>query len=122
MPILDIELVEPQALRDKRALASAIADGVARALDTPRGSTWVKVRYLAEQDYAEDGGGPAHGARPVFVRLLLADWPTAEELASRVERVTRVVAEECGGPSETVHVICEPPARGRIAFGGYLLT
>lgn len=39
-------------------------------------------------------------------------------LAARARSLTEAVASACDRPSQGVHVIYEPPARGRIAFGG----
>ncbi len=39
-------------------------------------------------------------------------------LEAKVARLTEATAEACDRPAENVHVIVEPAAVGRIAFGG----
>jgi len=47
--------------------------------------------------------------------------PFGSELRAEVEALTRAVAQVCGRDPEQVHVIYEPPALGRVAFGGRLV-
>jgi len=113
MPILDVELVgEPPADGD---LARRLADAAGVVLKTPPGKTWVRLRFLS--DYAENGGGPPAGIRPVFVSVL-----TADASKDSAEALATAIAEACGRSAENVHILYEPPARGRIAFGGKLAT
>jgi hypothetical protein len=117
MPILEVEVVGvPEA---PGGLAGVLADEAARALASP-GRTWVRLRVLPEDRYAEDGGGPPAGVRPVFVRVLRAELPARETLESEALLLAEAVARACRRPVENVHVLYEPPARGRVAFGGKL--
>ena len=43
-----------------------------------------------------------------------------DALAAGVRRLTGAIAAACGRPEENVHLVYEPPAKGRIAFGGEL--
>ncbi|RKY18286.1 MAG: hypothetical protein DRQ55_13730 [Planctomycetota bacterium] len=122
MPILEVEIVgEPEAAR-RAGLARRLADEAGAVLGSGPQGTWARVRVLPAQDYAENGGGPGPGVRPVFVRLLLARHPETKELAELVRRLTEAVARQVDRPVENVHVIVEPPAAGRVAFGGELRT
>lgn len=116
MPILDVEIVGDG--RFPKGLARLLADAAAVALASP-GRTWVRLRSLSVSAYAEDGGTEA-GARPVFVTVLRAALPERDSLAAEAAALARAVAEVCGRPVENVHVLYDPPARGRIAFGGEL--
>jgi hypothetical protein len=80
------------------------------------------VRFVSADDYAENAGGPPAGAQPVLVSVLLADPPQGTDLAAQAARLTQAIARVCRRPPENVHVLYEPPARGRIAFGGKLRT
>jgi phenylpyruvate tautomerase PptA (4-oxalocrotonate tautomerase family) len=55
------------------------------------------------------------------VRVLLADVPYGHELRNQIHRLTAAIAKVCERPPENVHLVYEPPARGRIAFGGKLV-
>lgn len=121
MPIIDVELVlgDDEALPP--SLAATIAERAGPVLRGHPGGTWVKVRALSADRYAESDGGPPEGVRPVFVTVLEARLPAEEELTRRVEALTGVVADACARPAENVHVRYLPEAAGRQAFGGRLV-
>ena len=118
MPILDVELVGPVPEEVRDGLAARLADAAGAALDSPPQSCWVKLRFLDPADYAENAGGPPARVCPVLVSVLLAEWPPEDAIADLLARLTRAVADACRRPVENVHVLLEPPAAGRIAFGG----
>ena len=121
MPILDIEIVGEPRLVFRRDLTERIAKAAATALRSrPRG-TWVKLRVITPDDYAENEMDRSEFVRPVFVRLLLADPPDGEQLRSQSQALARAIGAACERAPENVHILYEPPARGRIAFGGELL-
>ena len=115
MPILDVDIVGAADLD----LAQKIADAAGRVFHTPAGETWVRLR--SPEAYAENGGTLPEGVRPVFVSVLKTQPPAGEALVLEVQALTDAVAHACGRPPENVHVIYEPPALGRIAFGGRLV-
>ena len=82
MPIVDIEIVG-----DAPPPAQALADEAGRIFGSAPGTTWVRVRALAEE----------------------------------VRTLTHAVARAVARPPEHVHVLSEPAAAGRIAFGGALV-
>ena len=118
MPILDVEIVlrPGENLRDD--LAAAIADAAAEVFSSAPGGTWVKVRPLMPNCYAEDGGGPPEGVQPVFVSVIKAVRPSPQMMPSEVSRLTAAIAHVCGRPEANVHVFYEPDAKGRVSFGG----
>ena len=118
MPILDVEIVLNEGESLDRTLAAKLADAAGEIFGSVAGGTWVRLRELPAAGYAENGGGPAEGVRPVFVDVLLADPPSGEELRLQVHRLTLAIAKLCDRPPENVHVLYAPAARGRIAFGG----
>lgn len=119
MPILTVEIIGPVARDARPHLAQRLADAAGTALDSPSRSTWVKLRFLDTDAYSENGGAP-DDVRPVHVSVLLAELPDEDGLAARARRLTAAIAEVCDRPSENVHIVFEPPAAGRIAFGGTL--
>jgi len=117
MPILEVEIVGPVPDQVRTGMARRIADAAGEALGASPGGTWVKLRHLAEDDYAESGGAP-EGVRPVFVSVLLGSSPDGEARAEQIQRLTRAVAAACDRPAENTHVLYQPAAKGRISFGG----
>ncbi len=120
MPILDVELVGPVPDEVRQGLAQRIADAVGDALGSRPQGTWVKLRFLEAEAYSENSGGPTADARPVLVSVLQAQPPSGAELSVLASRLTAAIAEACRRPIENVHIIFEPPADGRISFGGKL--
>ncbi len=120
MPILDVEVVGSIAAEVRNGLARRLADVAGEVLHSRPQGTWVKVRYLDAADYAENAGGPPEGVLPVFVRVLKGTVSGGEALAQEIDALAEAVADLCGRPKENVHIVYEPPAVGRIAFGGRL--
>lgn len=119
MPILEVDYVGPVADNVRRALARRIADAVATVLGAPPRSTWVRMRFVPADEYAENEGADP-GVWPVIVRVLEADPPEGDALATQARRLTGAIAASCGRPEENVHLVWEPPGRGRVSFGGRL--
>lgn len=121
MPILDVEIVlKPgEGLRD--GLAADIARRAALLFGAPPGRTWVRLRGLPWEQYAEDSE-PAGGAHPVFVRVLHRQRPAATVLRQEAATLAKAIAAVCDRPAENVHLFYEPDAVGRVAFGGEVVT
>lgn len=119
MPILDIELVAADA-RHEWVGAQQIADAAAGVFGAEPGRVWVKLRRLAAADYAENGGAPAQGSLPVFVRILMHELPELSHRRVLAQQLASSIAEACGQEAERVHILFESAAAGRIAFGGEL--
>ncbi len=120
MPILDVEIVVTAGCRSSQGMAAAIADAAAAVFRTPTGGTWVRLHELPRELYSESGGGPDDDVRPVFVRVLKSNLLQDAELQAEVSALTLAIARACNRPPESVHVIYDPPAVGRTAFGGKL--
>lgn len=118
MPIVDVEIVGTLADAARSGLAQRIADAIAAALTSRPQGTWVRVRFLDDGAYAENGA--SDGAQPVFVSVLLAELPSSEVLSQQALKLATAVADACGRSSENVHILFEPAALGRVAFGGHL--
>ncbi len=118
MPIVDVTIVgalDPEVRADA---AQRVADAAGEALRAAPGRCWAQVRELDAKDYAENGGPTA--ARPVFLRVLRADLPPVPARAAVARRLADGVASALRRPAENVHVLFEPSAAGRVAFGGDL--
>lgn len=120
MPILEVRVVGELSTGITAGLAQRIADAAAEVLGSRPGGTWVSVETLAAERYAENGGAEP-GVAPVFVRVLLRHGPPREDAAEQVAALTGAVARCCGRPPENVHLVYEPAAAGRVAFGGRLV-
>jgi phenylpyruvate tautomerase PptA (4-oxalocrotonate tautomerase family) len=121
MPILEIQIIGPVPEEIRAGLAQRIADAAAEVFRSRPQATWVTLHFVPPDAYAENAGGPPLGTRPVLASVLLADRPPEIELAGQAERLTEEIARACGRPAENVHIVYEPSARGRIAFGGQML-
>ena len=120
MPILDVEVVGAIPEDRRSTLARAIADAAEGVFRAGLQQTWVKLRELSADDYAENAGGPPKGVRPVFVSVLKHKPPVGDALRAEMAALAMAVARACDRPAEHVHVIYEPPGAGRVAFGGRL--
>ena len=121
MPILNVEVVVGPGDVLSLDLAARLADRAGSILQSPAGGTWVTVRPLSFQQYAENGGGPEPGVRPIFVTVLKAKVAARDALAAEAKALTLAIAEICGRPAENVHLIYEPDGAGRVAFGGAIV-
>jgi hypothetical protein len=118
---LEVEIVARPGERLRGSLAVNVADRAAEVFGTPTGHTWVRLRILALEQYAEDGGGPEPGVHPVFVSVLKAELPEADVLAAEIEGLTEAIATACDRRPQNVHIRYEPAGGGRMAFGGRLV-
>jgi phenylpyruvate tautomerase PptA (4-oxalocrotonate tautomerase family) len=121
MPILDIEIILRPGETLGRDLAAALAEQAAEIFGSAPGATWVKLKAIPADHYAENGGGPPEGVYPVFVSILKAKLPAAADMPAEVARLTAAIAHHCARPPENVHLFYLPPAAGRTAFGGNLI-
>ena len=122
MPILNVEIVLRPGETVGRELAAELAERAGEVFDAVPGTTWVKVRTIAAEHYAENGGGPPEGVYPVFMSVLKAKLPDADRLRAEVASLTAAVAQVCARPPENVHVIYLPEGSGRVAFGGRIVS
>jgi phenylpyruvate tautomerase PptA (4-oxalocrotonate tautomerase family) len=122
MPILDIEIVQPDGVgAPAAALTQSLADAAGRALGSAPGRTWVRLRTLAASHYAENEATLAAEDLPVFVTVLYARSPQGEALATEVQTLTQALAASLSLTPQRVHVQIAPAAAGRQAFGGELV-
>ncbi len=121
MPIVSIEIVADANHALEHDLAQTLADGIGRALDSPPGKTWVRLRSIMGNQYAENENPIKHGELPVFVTVLKRQSPQGSKLEAEVAELTMVIAQVLGRPAACVHVEYAPAAVGRVSFGGKLV-
>ncbi len=120
MPIFDIEIATRHGEAVPPTLAADLADALGAVLDAAPGKVWVRLRTLAPGAYAENESG-GDTPFPVFVTLTASAPPEGEHLEHVARQVTEAVAHLADRPPGNVHVLVQPAARGRIAFGGKLV-
>ena len=54
MPIVDVELVADSRVTVSDVLAQSLADAIGRSLSSSPGHTWVRLRVLPRENYAEN--------------------------------------------------------------------
>lgn len=121
MPIVDVHLVSGAGDQTDH-MAATIAEALAVVFQAQPGRVWVRLFFLPTSAYAENGTTEVPATAPVFVRVLHADIPDPEALAREAMTIAQAVGECVERSAEHVHVEYAPPGRGRIAFGGNLLT
>jgi phenylpyruvate tautomerase PptA (4-oxalocrotonate tautomerase family) len=121
MPIVTVEVVAGANDAMIKNLAQSLADAIGGALKSPPGQTWVRVRFLAHDQYAENEAPVDSAQLPVFVTILKKQTPERAELEGEVTALSRAVAQAIGRPAACVHIEYAPAAAGRLAFGGVLV-
>lgn len=126
MPIITIETLSDELLSDEDALPTpdqlqTLADALGELFGSRPSGTWVKARQQQRAYYAENLTELHRDSRPVIVEILKSDEEPAEDLAIEAAAVCALVAQVLDRRTENVHVIYQPAARGRVAFGGKLV-
>jgi phenylpyruvate tautomerase PptA (4-oxalocrotonate tautomerase family) len=121
MPVVTVEFVSDSDRPMRDGLAQALADAVGRVLGTPPGQTWVRLRSLQPNQYAENDTHLGASELPVFITLLERLPPTGAELQAQVTSLTQAIAQVFGRPSGCVHIEYASAASGRVSFGGRLV-
>ena len=116
MPVVDVEIVGSCELA---GLAQVLAVQIGSALGSAEGGTWVKVRLLAQDRYAENRTD--HSPQPVFVKVLQRHRLTGDALTAAIVAITQIVADATNRPAESVHLVFSESAAGRVSFGGKLV-
>ena len=121
MPIVSVELVTDPDRPLAHGLAQSLADCVGGVLNSPPGQTWVRIRSLRRDEYAENNALVEAAELPIFVTLLKRHPPAGAELDSEVAALTHAIAQVIGRPHSCVHIEYAPAAVGRLSFGGKLV-
>ena len=121
MPIVEIEIVLKPNEIIQGEIVEELAEQLGEIFGSPKGTTWVKV-YALERDHYAENGGTLDGVFPIFISVLKSKLPATEEMQKEVEKITGAVAQIFGRPSGNVHIIYLPEGRGRVSFGGKLVS
>ena len=121
MPIVDIEILLKPDETLASEMVSALADRLGMIFGSPKNGTWVKVHQIAAHHYAENQGKEQE-VYPIFVSVLKSRLPAGDEMQKEVDAISDMVAQICHRPPSLVHVIYQPEGKGRIAFGGKVVT
>jgi phenylpyruvate tautomerase PptA (4-oxalocrotonate tautomerase family) len=121
MPIVDVELVADASSAVAPGLAQSLADAVGRTLQSPPGQTWVRLRVLERDHYAENESSHESVELPVFVTVLKRAPAKGADLAGEIMALAGAIAQVTGRTMSCVHVEYAPAAAGRLGFGGRLV-
>ena len=123
MPIIDVGIVTSTAEPNvaSKAQLQVLADELGILFDSEPAGTWVRLRSIDRDEYAENQTVLGSGVRPTFVNVLRAELPDPSTLRIEMAEIAKIVARTLDRPRENVHVLNAPVARGRIGFGGELL-
>lgn len=121
MPIVNVQMVGAEVERVRSAVVQELADCLGVLFESGPGTTWVRMSYLAREDYAENHAELDPSVQPVFVEVLRRALPPTAELAAEADRVAEAVAAVLERPKENTHVLYLPPGELRMAFGGKLI-
>lgn len=120
MPIVTIEIFGGLGRRAGK-LAQALADECSPAFPPNHREVWLHLRLVPGENWTVSNRS-IRGPLPVFVHVVREVNPRGAKLRREIERLTGAVARVTGRPQKQVHVIYEPSAKGRMAFGGRLLS
>lgn len=122
MPIVTIECVQQQySARFDSSDIQSLTDKLGHVFGSQPSTTWTKLRYVDQTDYAENETVLDSSALPTFVNVLLRSLPSENLLEKLAQDIAACVCETLNKPQENVHVIFEPEGYGRVAFGGVLV-
>jgi len=121
MPIVDIEIILKPDETISGTWASELADQLGAIFGSPKNGTWVKVWGIHDMHYSENGG-KEEGVYPVFVSVLKSRLPNPAEMQREVDAMIAAIAQICRRDPSLVHIIYQPAGRGRVAFGGKIVT
>src|SRR5262249_51769163 len=122
MPIVTVEIVGNAECAPTENLAQSIADVIGRVLDCPPGETWVRLRSISRNDYAENEMPVEAGHLPVFVTVLKRQQPgSGAKLQTEVDALTQAIAQAVRRPAGCIHLEYAPSGAGRVSFGGKLV-
>ena len=119
MPILSVDLVLRPGEVIPASAARDLADVAGEMYGSEPGDTWVTIRELPADQYAENNS-PGGVYFPAFIHVLRMRLPDKLVLAAEAARLAELAGLALGRQTENVHIIFEPAGGGRVAFGGRL--
>ena len=123
MPVVQLQLViRDDSERIARERLQLLADELGEYFQSGTAATWVRVDYVPFEQYAENGETPGDDVRPTLVYVLKYEVPGEDRLAQEAKALARIVANVLRRPERDTHIVYEPDGKGRVAFGGRLVT
>ena len=123
MPIVRRQLViRDDSERVAHETLQLLADELGAYFQSGTAATWIKVDYIPFEQYAENQEPLCEDARPTLVYVLKYRIPDQDRLALEAKQLARIVANVLRRPERNTHIIYEPDGKGRVAFGGLLVT
>lgn len=92
MPIVDIELVAISERALSQILVNSLADSLGKVFGSQPGRTWVRLRFLSREAYAENETNLSIDQLPVFVTVLHAHPSKGAALMTEVNAITFALA------------------------------
>ena len=120
MPIIDVQIVGEIEVPSRAKMTQIIADRVGGILKARVGGTWVRLHFFPADCYAESGNVPSE-VMPVFVSVLTGKRVEIDDRSRIALELASAISEITSRPEENIHIVFEPEAVGRIAFGGKLV-
>lgn len=121
MPIVNIQIVGNSKDQYQSVSTQFVANELSKIFKSSLQGTWVKITSIPEYSYAENNPIKDNKEQPVFVRILKRTLPSTSLLREEALILAETIGRILNRPKHNVHVIYEPDALGRIAFGGVLV-
>jgi len=122
MAIIDVELVIREG-KDSylgQEQTRSIANTLGRIFGTKPNRTWVRIRYLPSGQYAENEAPEGPAVLPTFITILKNRPPEPAHIAGQMLEIAQGLSPIIGRPAESIHILYEATALGRLGIGGVL--
>lgn len=123
MPIVQLDLViRDESEKIEPEVLQKLVDELGAHFGSEKAGTWIKLGYINAEHYAENGVTLDSSVRPTLVEVLKYELPDERQLSQEAGQLADIVARNLGRPKENTHVLYAPQGKGRVAFGGKLVT
>lgn len=120
MPIINVEIVGSISA-NANYVSQNLADVAGKIFQSGPGQTWLKLTFIPFDNYAENNiARPLEG--PTFVSIIMKDPLDDNEKAQLALNLAKEIGQILNRSIDKIHVYFNLEARGRIAFGGKLMT
>ena len=91
MPIIDVEVVTSKAEPNvgSRAQLQVLADELGILFDSEPAGTWVRLRSIDQDEFAENQTVIGSGVRPTFVNVLRSELPNTGALRIEMAEIAK---------------------------------
>jgi phenylpyruvate tautomerase PptA (4-oxalocrotonate tautomerase family) len=122
MPIIEFQIIGNLEISDKKDFRKELINGLANIFGSENKSVWCKFNFIPVENYIENdnSGLSIPLPLPIFLKILNYQNKSIEECKKEAIIISEFVSKVCNRPKENIHILYEPSAKGRIAFGGIL--